>query len=198
LSYQSELATALQQGKFDEWQRGEFRQKILDYQQGIFEWVKKGCEFFEKELPQKLLISFPDAPIISLPEPPPDHKKSKDMNIASVAIPTGIGWALGGPVGAAVLGGASYIWNKATGNSQELENNTINYQEQVLQAYQAAAKNYLTRFSNDAFLVINQYEEKIEKIISFKADKFLETTKQNYQLQLLTNLFNSLEQELNT
>lgn len=198
LSYQSELATALQQGKFDEWQRGEFRQKILDYQQGIFEWVKKGCEFFEKELPQKLLISFPDAPIISLPEPPPDNKKSKDMNIASVAIPTGIGWALGGPVGAAVLGGASYIWNKATGNSQEPESNTINYQEQVLQAYQTAAENYLTHFSNDAFLAINQYEEKIEKIISFQPDKFLETTKQNYQLQLLTNLFNSLEQELNT
>jgi hypothetical protein len=199
--YQTELVAALQKGTFDVWQNEEFKQTVLKYQKAIAEWVKKGCEFFEQEDPGELSIPFPNPPEVSLPEPPPTPKNKKlgdrDRDIAAVAIPTGIGFALGGPVGAAVLGGASYILNKVTAKSDESDASITAYREQVLQAYATAAENYLTHFSNDAFFTLRQYEEKAEKVVSFQVEREpLKLTKQAHQLQLLNGLLDSLEQEL--
>jgi predicted GTPase len=195
--YQNELVIALQQGSFNLWQAGEFKQTVLDYQKAIAEWIKKGCEFFEQKHPGDLLIAFPNPPAVSLPEPPPSDKKARGDNIANVAIPTGLGWALGGPVGAAVLGGASYIWNKVNQKPEASEPTTTTYQEQILQAYGTAAENYLTQFSNDAFSTLHQYEEKAEKVLTPTSDRTSpEVTKQSYQLQLLNGLMESLDQEL--
>ncbi|MGK7873414.1 MAG: dynamin family protein [Xenococcaceae cyanobacterium] len=196
--YQAEVAIALQQGIFNIWETEQFKPAVLEHQQAIGGWVNKGCEFFEKDHPGELLISFPDAPEVSLPEPPKTENKSSDSDIASVAIPTGLGWVLGGPVGAVVLGGASYILNKATKKSEESESSTTSAQNhQVSQAYADAAEDYLTRFSNEAFSTLRQYEEKTEKVISFQVTKEpLEPTITHHQLQLLNTLLENLNQEL--
>lgn len=110
--YQSEMALSLQEGSFDAWKL-KFQREALHQQQTIAEWVNKACEFFDKEQPIALLISFPPSPQVTLPEPPPPPaQKSIEGEVAPVAIATGLGWLLGGPVGAAVVGGASYILNK--------------------------------------------------------------------------------------
>ena len=194
--YQSEVASSLQQGTFSTWERGAFKQAIAEYQQAVVKWVHQACEFFDYTQPADLSIPFPDKPEVILPEPPkqpPGSKQSGD--VAPVAIATGIGWILGGPVGAAVVGGASYLFNRKT-DSQQPES-PVSYLEQVQDAYAKAAQDYLTRFSTQAFSTLHQYEEIAEKIVNFKVtEEPVKITIQHHQLQLLQTLLDNLTQEL--
>ncbi|MEG4088951.1 dynamin family protein [Microcoleus sp. Pol12B4] len=191
--YQSEMALSLQEGSFDAWKL-KFQREVLHQQQTIAEWVNKACEFFDKEQPIALLISFPPAPQVSLPEPPPPPaQKSIDSEVAPVAIATGLGWLLGGPVGAAVVGGASYILNKRTGYEKPPESSEA-YLNQVNEICSEAAKNYLARFSTDTFSMLQHYKEIAGKVICFQDSKEpLQTNIQQYQIQLINNLLENIE-----
>ncbi|MEG5175655.1 dynamin family protein [Microcoleus sp. B3-D7] len=191
--YQSEMALSLEEGSFDAWKL-KFQREALHHQQTIAEWVNKACEFFEKEQPIALLISFPPSPQVSLPEPPPPPaQKSIDGEVAPVAIATGLGWLLGGPVGAAVVGGASYILNKRTGYEKPPESSEA-YLNQVKEICSEAAKNYLARFSTDTFSMLQHYKEIAGKVISFQDSKEpLQTNIQQYQIQLINNLLENIE-----
>ncbi|MEG4484929.1 dynamin family protein [Microcoleus sp. D2_18a_B4] len=194
--YQSEMALSLQEGSFDAWKL-KFQREALHQQQTIAEWVNKACEFFEKEQPIALLISFPPSPQVSLPEPPPPPaQKSIDSEVTPVAIATGLGWLLGGPVGAAVVGGASYILNKRTGYEKPPESSEA-YLNQVTEICSEAAKNYLARFSTDTFSMLQHYKEIAGKVICFQESKEpLNINVQQYQLQLVNNLIENLEAQL--
>ncbi|MEG3906386.1 dynamin family protein [Microcoleus sp. w2-18bC1] len=191
--YQSEMALSLQEGSFDAWKL-KFQREVLHQQQTIAEWVNKACEFFEKEQPIALLISFPPSPQVSLPEPPPPPaQKSIEGEVAPVAIATGLGWLLGGPVGAAVVGGASYILNKRTGYEKPPESSEA-YLNQVKEICSEAAKNYLARFSTDTFSMLQHYKEIAGKVICFQDSKEpLQTNIQQYQIQLINNLLENIE-----
>ncbi len=191
--YQSEMAFSLQEGLFDAW-KIKFEREVLKEQQTIAEWVNKACEFFDKEQPIALLISFPPAPQIVLPEPPPaPAQRSIEGEVTPVAIATGLGWLLGGPVGAAVVGGASYILNKRTGSEKPPESSAA-YLNQVTQICSEAAKNYLARFSSDTFSMLQHYKEIAEKVICFQDSKQpLQTNMQQYQIQLIDNLLENIE-----
>ncbi|HEY9672984.1 MAG TPA: dynamin family protein [Waterburya sp.] len=197
--YQSELAKALEQGIFSTWERGEFQQEIADYQQSIVKWVHQACEFFDCPQPADLSIPFPEQPQVILPQPPqsPSSSKSSD-DVAPVALTTGLGWILGGPVGAVVAGGATYLLNKLNQNSEPTQSDTsASYLEQVQDAYSLAAKDYLTRFSTQAFSTLDQYEKTAEKIIHIQINEEpVKLTNQHYQLQLLHTLLDNLNQEL--
>ena len=186
--YQAEIVLALQQGNFASWQE-QFKLAVLEHQKAICQWIDKACEFFNTKQPDKLAISFPLAPEIFIPPPPATKASSND--ITPVAIATGFGWLLGGPVGAAVVGGVSYMLNK--NSEQEQPESLGNYQQQVTQIYTVAAKDYLTCFSQDAFTALEQYEKVSLQSIEFqKSKELLEVTKQNYQVQLINNLIEVL------
>ncbi len=191
--YQSEMAFSLQEGLFDAW-KIKFEREVLKEQQTIAEWINKACEFFEKEQPIALLISFPPAPQIVLPEPPPaPAQRSIEGEVTPVAIATGLGWLLGGAVGAAVVGGASYILNKRTGYEKPPESSAA-YLNQVTEICNEAAKNYLARFSIDTFSMLQHYKEIAEKVICFQDSKQpLQTNMQQYQIQLIDNLLENIE-----
>ncbi|MEG3986253.1 dynamin family protein [Microcoleus sp. S28C3] len=191
--YQSEMALSLQEGSFDAWKL-KFQREVLHQQQTIAEWVNKACEFFEKEQPIALLISFPPSPQVSLPEPPPPPtQKSIEGEVTPVAIATGLGWLLGGPVGAAVVGGASYILNKRTVYEKPPESSEA-YLNQVTEICSEAAKNYLARFSTDTFSMLQHYKEIAGKVICFQDSKeLLKTNIQEYQIQLINNLLENIE-----
>ena len=194
--YQSQMAFSLQEGLFDAW-KVKFQREVLKEQQTIAEWVNKACEFFDKEQPIALLVSFPPSPQIVLPEPPPAAaQRSIEGEVTPVAIATGLGWLLGGPVGAAVVGGASYILNKRTGSEKPPESSAA-YLNQVTQICNEAAKNYLTRFSTDTFSMLQHYKEIAEKVICFQDSKQpLQTNMQQYQIQLIDNLLENIESSL--
>ena len=187
--YQSEIATELQQGRFNTWESEQFKPAVLEYEEAIVEWVNKGCEFFQREHPGKLSISFPDAPQVAVPNSSTSSKKSSDGDVAPVAIATGLGWVLGGPVGAAVIGGMTYLLNQNS-ETEKPESSSADYLAD-------AASDYLTRFSTQAVLTLSQYEEKAEKTIIFLAGEDpLEVTSQQQQLQLLNTLLENLNREL--
>jgi Dynamin family len=196
--YQSEMALSLQQGSFDAW-KTKFERDVLNQQQAIAEWVNKACEFFDREQPRSLLTSFPPSPHIALPEPPPAAaKRSIDSEVTPVAIATGLGWLLGGPVGAAVVGGASYILKKRTGYEKPPESSEA-YLNQVTEICNEAAKNYLINFSLDTFLMLQHYKEIAAKVICFQdSQEPLKVNIQQHQLQLLNTFTENLEQELAT
>ena len=193
--YQAEMAASLQEGRFDAWET-KFKQDILKQQQAIAEWINKACEFFGKSQPIALLIAFPPAPQITLPPPPTAVQKSRDGEVAPVAIATGLGWLLGGPVGAAVVGGASYILNKKTGSEKPPESSAA-YLNQVSEICNDAAKNYLARFSTETFSMLQHYKEIAEKVICFEdSQEPLNMNVQQYQLEFVNNLVENLEAEL--
>ena len=191
--YQSEMALSLQQGSFDGW-KTKFEQDVLKQRETIAEWVNKACEFFDREQPIALLISFPPSPQIALPEPPTaTAKKSIEGEVTPVAIATGLGWLLGGPMGAAVIGGASYILKKRTGYEKPPESSEA-YLNQVTEICNEAAKNYLIGFSIDTFLMLQHYKEIAAKVICFQySQEPLQTNIQQYQIQLIDNLLENIE-----
>ncbi len=98
----------MEQRTFNIWESEKFRPEVLKHKQEIIEWVDKACEFFQIEEPGELIITFPEAPKVFSPSPPSSEMK-KSGGARNIAIATGIGWLFGGPLGAAVAGGATYL-----------------------------------------------------------------------------------------
>ena len=186
--YQSELAAALQQGEFETWDRS-FKKALLEHQQAVGQWINQACDFFDRNQPAELFISFPSHPEVFLPNQPTPLKSSGEL---PVAIATGLGWFLGGPIGAAVVGSATYLLNR----NEEKPESSVSYLDQVSQAYADAATDYLTRFSTQAISTLQQYEKTAEKVISFTLTEQSMHTSQHHQLLLLHSLLNNLNQEL--
>jgi hypothetical protein len=198
-SYQAEVATALQQGNFSNWEFVVFKQAIAEHEQSIMKWVHQACEFFDCPQPAELSIPFPSQPQVILPEPPQQSTSSKSStDVPPIAFTSSVGWILGGPVGAVVAGGASYLLNKLNQDSEPQKPISSNaYLEEIQEAYNLAAKDYLTRFSNQAFSILDQYQKLAEKMINLQIkEEPLKQTTQHYQLQLLQTLMDNLNQEL--
>ena len=191
--YQFELAAVLAQRTFNIWESEKFRPEVLKHKQEITDWVDKACEFFQQKEPGELIITFPEAPKIFLPSPPASETK-KSGGMRNIAIATGIGWLFGGPVGAAVAGGATYL---LTDNKQNKSQDLESYQQQVKQAYADAARDYLSRFSTVTLKALEGYEQKAEKVITVTVgQQSPEVIKLRNKLQLLHNLSAEINQEL--
>ena len=148
--YQNELAIALEQNTFQQWCNNDFQDKIITYQKNINEWGDKACLFFENNFLTPLIISIPDPPEISISLPEGNEEKSNYFNdITTVGIPTGIGLLVGGPIAAAVLGGASYFLNKTT---TQAEKEAMTQNSQTPSTSVEFAQNYLTHFSEQVLL----------------------------------------------
>ncbi|MGD1805368.1 dynamin family protein [Dapis sp. BLCC M126] len=191
--YQFELAIVLEQRTFNIWESEKFRPEALKYKQKMTEWVDKACEFFQSGETEELIITFPEAPKVFLPSPPPSETK-KLGGMRNIAIASGIGWLLGGPMGAAVVGGATYLLRD---NKQNKSQNLANYKEQVKQAYANAARDYLSRFSTLTLKAVEEYEAIAEKVIKLPVtQQSPEVIKLRNKLQLLNNLCTEINQEL--
>ncbi|MDJ0658591.1 MAG: dynamin family protein [Crocosphaera sp.] len=161
--YQNELAIALEQNTFQQWCDNHFCNKIITYQNHINEWGNKACFFFENDDLTSLNISIPEPPEISISVSAEIEEESNYLdNITTVGIPTGIGFLLGGPMAAAVLGGASYLLNKTT---TQAEKEAITQNSQNSSTYVKLAQNYLTHFSEQVFLSLRKYEQELVKIM---------------------------------
>jgi GTPase SAR1 family protein len=192
--YQPELATALQQGRFDRWESEKLKPAVLERQQAIEHWVNKANEFFGSQHPGKLLISFPSAPQIPLP-PPQTEKKSSDPDITPVAIATGLGWILGGPIGAAVVGGATYLLDRNDRSDKSDLSNSVDLPA-AAKICTDAAQEYLTNFSVKVCQSLVRYEQQIEPAMNLPVELDRYPAIATHQLNLLDNLLERLDSEL--
>lgn len=194
--YQSELSMALRQGQFEAWQTQRLQSAIAQHQKFLNSWIDKACEFFQKPHPGALNFTYPSAPQVALPESVKTAQSKDDSELMPVALSTGIGWILGGPVGAAVVGGATYILSQVSGTQPQKPTDSL-LQAQVLQAYHEAAEDYLTHLNIESLATLRNFEQKLESIICYKSeDEPLSSTPANYQIQLAKTLVDSISLEI--
>ncbi|WP_016953123.1 dynamin family protein [Anabaena sp. PCC 7108] len=194
--YQADIAVALAEDNLQSWQKGTFKKDLTELQNSVVKWLYQAYNFFKSERPEDLQIPFPHAPELTLPVKPTTINSSDVTDPSSIAVGGGIGWLLGGPVGAAVVGSISYILNK---NLQKQDEQSVkdSYNQQVAKICIAAAENYLSRFSSQGLSILAEYEQKAAKVICVEVSKEpVEITQQRQDLQRLQNQFNQLLSQL--
>ncbi|MBD2682361.1 MULTISPECIES: dynamin family protein [Nostoc] len=192
--YQADAAVALAENNFKSWQTNTLKKDLNQLQLATVKWLYQAYEFFQAERPEDLLIPFPNEPQIILPPKPNNHSDLSETG--SIAVGGGIGWLLGGPVGAAVVGSISYLLNK---NIQEQEEKSANesYHQQVAKLCIAATEDYLSSFSSQGLSILAKYDGKAEKVIYLEVNEEpLEIANKRQDLQRLQNIFNELLREL--
>ncbi|MBE9205771.1 dynamin family protein [Nostoc sp. LEGE 06077] len=192
--YQADAAVALAENKFKYWQITNFKKDLTELQLAVMKWLYQAYDFFKEERPEDLLISFPPEPQITLP--PKSDINELLSEPGAVAVGGGIGWLLGGPVGAAVVGSISYILNK---NIQKQEEKSTNesYHQQVAKLCINATEDYLSQFSSQALSILSEFERQAEKVIYFQVpEESQEITKKRAELRQLQQGFNQLLSEL--
>lgn len=84
----------------------------------------------------------------------------------SLAVGSGIGWLLGGPLGAAVLGSISYLVNKNI-QQQDEKSSQESYHQQVAKLCLDAVDGYLSEFSRVGLSILAECDRSSERVIKF-------------------------------
>jgi hypothetical protein len=223
--YETDAIAALQRSEFATWETDRLKQDWLIQKRLVTDWIYKACDFLELPRPTDLWISFPDPPTLpTLPnssnnpgfsDSSPGSPDSDQSNgVTPVAIATGLGWVLGGPLGAAVLGGASYVLNQITDRSPEAVKeashhsvddsaydsiyNLEDYSAELNQIHSAAIQDYFDRLSANALAALSQYEITAQKILSLEVEETPVSSvnpAQQHQLALLQTTLDLLHDE---
>lgn len=201
ISYQEEAAQALQLGQFRSWASGDFKKTAIDHQQAVVKWVHQACDFFDQERPNQLLVSFPPDPQVGQAAPatvPEAPKKKGDLPPEAIA-GGALGWMLGGPVGAVIAGGASYLLNKTLGSNGEASAQSVSATDSAVSEYTylETAREYLIHFSSLNLAALQRYRALGDRMIQYNPaqDKTSAST-QHYQLQLLRSTLERLQADL--
>lgn len=191
--YQTEIAVVLQQGKFNAWKQETLIPEIEKRSKAIGEWVDRAVKMFGGTPPDKLTIPIGEMPQVELPPSP----EAENSGTAAVEAATELGYQLGGTVGAAFVGGASYILHKVAGQLETpSEGNLAAYRGQVAFAYAEAAKNYLDRLNRQAMETLEAYRQAAEPLIHYPKPQENSLEAERYQQQLLYRLLSDLTEQL--
>lgn len=165
--YQRDLAIALKQFNYTSWKTATLEPAWTDHRKAVVTWVHKACDFLDQPRPVDLWVALPAEPTAEFqtqrqsntPEP-------NNRSVVPVAIATGLGWVFGGPLGATLLGGTSYLINQKH-QGQGVDNTEIKVTgEEVDRLYETAASNYLLRFSTEATAALDAYEHTANTLLA--------------------------------
>ncbi|MBE9201462.1 MULTISPECIES: dynamin family protein [unclassified Nodularia (in: cyanobacteria)] len=192
--YQTDGAIALAENKFNTWQTESIKKDLKELRLAVIKWLYDAYDFFKEQRPEDLLILFPNQP--QIPLPPKPGKTDELSEPGSIAVGGGIGWLLGGPLGAAVAGSISYLLNKKI-QEQDDQLAKESYHQQVAKLCIQAMEDYLSNFSNQGLSILAEYEQKADQVIRFTVTpEKPEVTQKRADLQKLQNSFNQLLREL--
>ncbi|BAU08681.1 dynamin family protein [Fischerella sp. NIES-3754] len=192
--YQADGAIALAESQFITWEINNIKKDFHELRSSLVEWLEKAYNFFQEQRPENLLISFPPQPQITIP-PKPNH--TNDLSDpGTLAVGGGIGWLLGGPLGAAVVGSITYLVNKNI-QQQDEKMTKESYHQQVAKLCIDAVDDYLISFSTQGLLALADYQKKAEQMIRFSPESEpQEVTQKRQKLQDWQNSLNQLNREL--
>jgi hypothetical protein len=122
---------------------------------------------------------------ISSDSVPPTEKTGLSDEVP-IAVATGLGWIFGGPVGAAVLGGASYVLNQALDQASSHSET-----QDMTNACQEIAQEYLLHFSRLNLAALEAYQKVAQRAIAIDSlqNQGIQTIQQQ-QLELLRSVLN--------
>ncbi|MEM7714873.1 MAG: dynamin family protein, partial [Cyanobacteria bacterium P01_A01_bin.68] len=152
--YQGDAALELTKNNFKIWEKNVCKKDFERFKTDLEKWLEQAYDFFKQQPPESLSISFPSHPQINLPPP---SSNSKDINDpSSVAVGGGIGWFLGGPIGAAVGGSIAYLLNKGLQEGDD-KNNPESEHQKLAKICLDAVDQYLIQLSNQGLSILNEY-----------------------------------------
>ncbi|MDY6899557.1 MAG: DnaJ domain-containing protein, partial [Cyanobacteriota bacterium] len=190
--YQSDAATELAQNNFQSWEKNNLKQDFDKLKADLEKWLEQAYDFFKQQQPESLSISFPAHPEIEIPPPPNNY----NGDAGAYAAAGGLGWLLGGPLGAAVGGGIAYLLDK--GLQEDGENTAESYTDKIARNCIDAVDEYFIKLSKEGLSVLESYEGKAEKVIKFipvNQDNSEIATKRT-ELKKWHNSLNQLNREL--
>jgi GTPase SAR1 family protein len=173
-TYQATMILAMQQEAFVSWEQSNIESKLQQFQSAVNNWLVQLASFFEHlSSPEPLMLACPEPPELDLAMPvsTPKNSGSSLDQVTPTAIATGLGWVFGGPIGAAVIGGASILANKI-GNSDKSD--FAEHQSTVaLEAYVEATEDYLCRLNLETMAIVREYRSRTSIVIegSIVSDK---------------------------
>lgn len=194
--YQGDAATELANNNFQTWENNNLKKDFDKLKTDLEKWLEQAYDFFQQQQPESLSIPFPAHPEIEIPPPP----NSNSGDAGAYAAAGGIGWLLGGPIGAAVGGGIAYLLDK--GLQEDDENTTESYTDKIARNCIDAVDEYFLKLSKQGLSILDEYESKAEKVIKFipvnqDSSEIAEKRKELKQWQNnLIDLNRELEQKL--
>ncbi len=194
--YQADAAVELAKENFSNWENNTIKKDLNELQLAVVKWLHQAYEFFKQERPEDLLIPFPKHPQVTLP---PKNGNYNDLNEpGSIAVGSGIGWLIGGPLGAAVLGSITYLVNQ---NLQQQDDKVTgdSYHQQVAKLCVDGVDEYLDTFSRQGLVILAEYERKANRVIRFvESSQSSEMTQKHEELRNWQSILNQLNQELSS
>lgn len=212
--YTPEAIAALRRSEFGAWETDRLKPEWLTQKRLVTEWLYKACEFLDRPRPTDPSFSFPEMPVLPIPESSSSQASSggtastyqtsetnQPNDTTPVAIATGLGWVLGGPLGAAVLGGASYLLNQQTNRASEAVEDVSNPSDSLKTdstrsdaIYAEAMQDYFSQLSAAAQTALNDYETSARRILKVDWEEPPVRAADSDQHHLLTLLQTTLEQ----
>lgn len=163
--FQTELAAALRTAQVELWQSRTLDPLWRERKASVVEWVRRAGDLLQQPVPAEPgpieieAPQFPNSqtvPNAQTSTPAAKSDSSSKSGDAAVAAATGLGFLMGGPLGAAVLGGASYILNRSDRSDRTPANSTAPPPDST-GLYRDAARAYLHQFSLKALDSLQQY-----------------------------------------
>ncbi len=189
---QGDAATELANNNFQTWETNNLKKDFNKLKIDLEKWLEQAYGFFEQEQPENLSIQFPAHPEIELP--PPQSNSNSDAGAYAAA--GGLGWLLGGPIGAAVGGGIAYLLDK--GLQEVGENTTESYTDKIARNCIEAVDEYFIKLSKQGLSILDEYESKADKVIKFIPvnQDSSEIAAKRKELKQWHNTLNDLNREL--
>ena len=189
---------AIQAGTAVQWLEDTLQPVWKQKKRAVTEWVYKACDFFEQPRPVDLWVGWQppmegaDISDTASDEIEPDQKShlDKTKGIAPVAIATGLGWVLRGPMGAAILASTSHLVNKS-GHKSKSSSPELTISPEICRD---AARTYLAHFSETALEALNAYKQVANTILQTPIVVPPSQQQQNGQRALLENILLELQQ----
>ncbi|MEM9149782.1 MAG: dynamin family protein [Cyanobacteria bacterium P01_F01_bin.3] len=195
--YRLGLAEALEAGTTQAWLLEYLEPTWCDRTKPIIDWVHQASDMFERDCPPDLHMTFSieghqhteTAETKSVEDTP--NQKARNPSVAPVAVATGLGWILGGPLGAAVLGGTSHL---LTNSGKRVTPESTTNEKYI--DFPQQADIYLERFSNEAQLLLTQYENAGKTVIQmpFSAPEPSISSRKSAELNLLSTTLKELKE----
>ena len=208
--YRQGLANALEEKTAASWIVENLRPGWYERQKPVVLWVHQACEFFDCPRPVDLWMAFsmetessPAAKALDESRSDAQATDSDDSTqgrqqpgMAPVAIATGLGWILGGPMGAAVLAGTSHLVNQR-GTRQRTgteESDQPSERTSAVVDFAQQTDIYLCRFSTEALASVATYEQQANSILTEKPSDT--TATRDLALEAQINLIKTTLEEL--
>ena len=185
--YKPILSKALKENNFSTW-KTNFEQTLNNRIEILDKNLEKVSNLLQQDKPEKLSISLPNIPEISLPTKP---EEQEERTKRSVGIATGIGWVVLGPVGGAIAAGATHYANEQ--HKKKQQELWSEYYSKLSNVYDNAAKKYLEQVQNIATAQLEQYQKGVDNMFNLSYTKELaEEVKETEKKDLLNELNNAL------